>query len=154
MLKSEESFHIQLRVSKEWFMSQCHESTVHPSTAGKNTPWEPSCFCFLGDFWVWMKMLMDGVDMMLNRNLLYMEKILSVIVLLNRLKDTTHSSWTRNQPQNSLPARDDLIGPSTCQSRCRTQQCLQDQMVLIQRLKVSETIRSPQKWKIILQVSE
>lgn len=39
-----------------------------------------------------MKMLMDGVDMMLNRNLLYTEKILSVIVLLNRLKDTTHSS--------------------------------------------------------------
>lgn len=92
-----------------------------------------------------MKMLMDGVDMMLNRNLLYMEKILSVIVLLNRLKDTTHSSWTRNQPQNSLPARDDLIGPSTCQSHCRTQQCLQDQMVLIQRLEVSETIRSPKK---------
>lgn len=41
--KSEELFHIELRVSKEWLTSQCR----HPNTVEKNTSYETSCFfCF------------------------------------------------------------------------------------------------------------
>lgn len=50
------------------------------------------------------------------------------------------------KPQNSSPAGDVLIGPSTCQSSCRTWTRLQGHMVLIQRLEMClKLIRSHAK---------
>lgn len=60
----------------------------------------------------------------------------------------THLSWTRNQLQSSSPLETFPIGPSTCQSSCRTLPRLQGHMVLTQQLKVClNFIRSHTKHK-------